>query len=359
MIARHRSACSTRPRPCPSRSPRRPTRPRRGRSACPPTTTSRTSSCWAWAAAASPATSLAAVAGRSCPCPWWCTRATASRTSSTSSRWSSPSRSPATPRRRVEAAGAAVDAPAPASCAISRGGALAELAARVGRAARPVAPDASRCRAGRHSARSPSRRWSCSSEIGLFPGASAWIDAAVDAARPAPRRAHQRRQPGRASWPGASGARFPIVYGGGGLGGLAAERWKTQFNENAKAPAFANAGARALPQRDLRLGPARRRHPPGASSSSCSATTSSTRRSPAGSTLVDDAARRGRRRGRTRSTAEGEGSLAQLLDLVLFGDFVSLHPAAAAGRRPGPGPGPGRHQSASAPARPHYTPTPG
>jgi glucose/mannose-6-phosphate isomerase len=34
--------------------------------------------------------------------------------------------------------------------------------------------------------------------------------------------------------------------------------------------------------------------------------------------------------------AEGEGDLAQLLDLVLIGDFVSLHLAASEGVDPGP-----------------------
>jgi glucose/mannose-6-phosphate isomerase len=37
-------------------------------------------------------------------------------------------------------------------------------------------------------------------------------------------------------------------------------------------------------------------------------------------------------------TAEGDGSLAQLLDLVLVGDLVSLHMAADAGVDPGPVP---------------------
>jgi glucose/mannose-6-phosphate isomerase len=36
--------------------------------------------------------------------------------------------------------------------------------------------------------------------------------------------------------------------------------------------------------------------------------------------------------------AEGDGQLAQLLDLVLFGDFVSLHLAAQEGVDPGPTP---------------------
>lgn len=38
---------------------------------------------------------------------------------------------------------------------------------------------------------------------------------------------------------GALGRRVPIIYGGAGLGSLAAYRWKTQFNENTKVPAYA------------------------------------------------------------------------------------------------------------------------
>ena len=58
------------------------------------------------------------------------------------------------------------------------------------------------------------------------------------------------------------GRTIPLIYGGGALGAVAAYRWKCDVNENAKAPAFWNAVPRARPQRDLRVGPARRRHPP-------------------------------------------------------------------------------------------------
>ena len=37
------------------------------------------------------------------------------------------------------------------------------------------------------------------------------------------------------------GRTIPIIYGSGGLGGVAALRWKQSVNENAKAPAFWNA----------------------------------------------------------------------------------------------------------------------
>jgi glucose/mannose-6-phosphate isomerase len=41
-------------------------------------------------------------------------------------------------------------------------------------------------------------------------------------------------------------ARTPVVWGAEGIGAVAATRWKTQFNENAKVPAFASA----LPELD-------------------------------------------------------------------------------------------------------------
>ncbi|HJS26211.1 MAG TPA: bifunctional phosphoglucose/phosphomannose isomerase [Actinomycetota bacterium] len=39
----------------------------------------------------------------------------------------------------------------------------------------------------------------------------------------------------------AIGDRVPVVWGAEGIGSVAATRWKTQFNENAKVPAFASA----------------------------------------------------------------------------------------------------------------------
>ena len=40
----------------------------------------------------------------------------------------------------------------------------------------------------------------------------------------------------------------------------------------------------------------------------------------------------------SRCSAEGEGDIAQLLDLIIIGDFVSLHMAAREGIDPGPVP---------------------
>src|SRR5690606_4291182 len=74
-------------------------------------------------------------------------------------------------------------------------------------------------------------------KVGLFPGASGWVDAAVTQLR-------TRRDALAADDSAAAIARriertIPLIFGAGPLGGVAAGRWKAQVNENAKAPAFA------------------------------------------------------------------------------------------------------------------------
>ena len=148
--------------------------------------------------------------------------------------------------------------------AISRGGELAELAARCTTACTCPAPTGS-CRAprsARSSRRSPS---SCSAWVShrarhaLLVRAQAAARAV--AAMPASRASKARRIP-RASWRARSAARSRSIYGGGALGAVAAYRWKCDVNENAKAPAYLARVPGARPQRDLRLGPARRRDAP-------------------------------------------------------------------------------------------------
>lgn len=134
----------------------------------------------------------------------------------------------------------------------------------------------------------------------------------------------------------AIGRTMPIIYGGGPLGAVAAARWKAQVNENAKVPAFANVipelchnevcgwgqhgdvtrqvFTQILLRHDLEHPAVRRRfdliEP-----------------------LVDEVVA-----GTVTVSAEGDGPLAQLLDLVLIGDVVSLEMAASEGLDPGPVP---------------------
>ncbi len=171
-------------------------------------------------------------------------------------------------------------------------------------------------------------------EMGLYRGGSYWVREAVEQLE---RRREQLSSEGDAS-PAAEvarriGTRVPVVHGGGALGAAAATRWRTQVNENAKRLAFSSvqpelchnevvgwAGADGTLGRALAAVLLRHdgEHP------------QVSRRFE----LVADII------GRTFEVvcvrAEGDGDLAQLLDLVIFGDYVSLWLAAQAGEDPGP-----------------------
>jgi glucose/mannose-6-phosphate isomerase len=129
---------------------------------------------------------------------------------------------------------------------------------------------------------------------------------------------------------------MPLVFGAGPLGAAAAQRWKTQVNENAKAPAFAS-GLPELCHNEIvgwgQHGDMTRQvftlvelrhdeeHPQEARRFELMRDVMAE--------VVHDV---------IEVQAEGEGPLAQLLDLVLFGDFVSLHMAEQEGIDPGPEP---------------------
>lgn len=171
-------------------------------------------------------------------------------------------------------------------------------------------------------------------EIGLLRGGSHWVAEAVEQLT---RRRDQLATEGDTS-PAADvarriGSRVPVVHGGGALGSAAALRWRTQVNENAKRLAFASAepevchnevvgwaGAeRGL--RDALVAVALRHdgeHP------------QVSRRFELVSELVGEVT------DVIEVRAEGDGDLAQLLDLVIFGDYVSLWLSAFAGVDPGP-----------------------
>ncbi len=172
-------------------------------------------------------------------------------------------------------------------------------------------------------------------EIGLYPGAGQWIELAVEQLK---RRRDELTQPGNQA---ADLARrlvptIPLIHSSGALGGAAAQRWKTQLNENAKVPAFWNVqpelchnevqgwGRHADVTRQLLSIVALRHdgeHP------------QVMRRFDLVAEVVRDVIA-----DMYEVHAAGDGELAQLLDLVLYGDFVSLHLAAEEGVDPGPVP---------------------
>ncbi len=170
-------------------------------------------------------------------------------------------------------------------------------------------------------------------DIDLFPGASYWIDAAVDQLKA------RRDQLARPDNPARQLARrigrtMPIVHGGGGLGAVAAQRWKTDVNENAKCPAFWNMQSELchnevsgwgqhgdLTRQMFTLVNLRHdfEHP------------QVMHRFKLTADLLEEVVS-----SVEEVQAEGEGELAQLLDLILVGNLTSLHMAFQEGIDPGP-----------------------
>ncbi len=130
------------------------------------------------------------------------------------------------------------------------------------------------------------------------------------------------------------GRTIPIVYGSGGLGGVAAMRWKQSVNENAKAPAFWNeypeldhnevcgwgqhgdVTRQVFTLVELRHG---LEHP------------RLERRAAVTRELIEEALVQ-----ILAVEAEGEGRLAQLLDLIYVGDWTSYYLALDNDVDPGP-----------------------
>ena len=217
--------------------------------------------------------------------------------------------------------------------AITSGGELAKLASGWG-APIVVVPDTiPRSRAALGSTAIPPLV--ALEDVGLFPGATQWIDLAA--------RQLERRRDQLVADPSPAedlarriGRTIPLVHGGGPLGAAAAQRWKAQVNENAKSPAFWAASPelyhneiagwgqhgdvtrRVLTQVVLRHDG---EHPQLTRRFSLA-------KGQLGEVVADV----------VEVQAEGDGDLAQLLDLILVGDFTSLHLAAREGLDPGPVP---------------------
>ena len=172
-------------------------------------------------------------------------------------------------------------------------------------------------------------------DIGLFPGARQWVKEAI-------RSLGARRDEiigGGDFIPQLArsiGRTIPLIYGGGSIGAVAAQRWKTQMNENAKVPAFWNAQPELchnevsgwgqhgdLTRQAITLVALRHdfEHP------------QVMRRFELVFGMVDEVVA-----DIVQVQARGEGQLAQLLDLMMVGDFVSLQLALNEGIDPGPVP---------------------
>lgn len=217
--------------------------------------------------------------------------------------------------------------------AVCRGGRLAELAAEWDGPVHRVADGIPQPRAGLGALFAPLAL--TLEHLGLYPGAGEFLDRAVEQLR-------HRRDALVADGNEAEalarriGRTLPIVYGGGDVGGVAASRWKTEVNENARVAAFANTSPELchneiagwgqhgdMTRQVFTLVQLRHdfEHP------------QVMRRFD----LVDEVAVEVTHRVESVE-AEGGGMVAQLFDLLLFGTFTSLHLAAQEGIDPGPVP---------------------
>jgi glucose/mannose-6-phosphate isomerase len=217
--------------------------------------------------------------------------------------------------------------------AITRGGKLAELASGNGAPVLPVAGDAPQPRAA-IGAMAATLLVACE-RAGLLEGVEEAISAAAGQLR--------RRRDSLVRGAGVAlemsrriDRTIPLVQGAAGVGAVAARRWKTQFNENAKTPAFfavqpewshnevcgfgqnGDVTRQVMTIVELRSDFEHDRME---------------RRFGLVEELVGEAVA-----SVLEVRAEGDGPLAQLFDLVMIGDFVSLHCASREGIDPGPVP---------------------
>jgi glucose/mannose-6-phosphate isomerase len=214
---------------------------------------------------------------------------------------------------------------------ITQGGELGRLAESWGVPVVPVPDDIPVPRAGLGATAIPA--FIVLEEMGLFPGAQQWVDFAVEQLRK--RRDELVGEKSIAKGIAKRiGRTIPLMHGGGDIGAVAAARWKTQVNENANAPAFWNTHPELchnemqgwgqhgdVTRQVFTLVNLRHEfeHPQIA------------RRFDVTLPMLEEVVS-----GVEEVWAEGEGQLAQLLDLVLVGDFVSLELAAQEGIDPGP-----------------------
>jgi glucose/mannose-6-phosphate isomerase len=232
----------------------------------------------------------------------------------------------------VEAAGEAAAAGA-SVVAVTSGGELARLAGEWDAPVVPVPDDIPQPRAALGALAVPPLI--VLEEVGLFPGAGQWVELAVEQLV---RRRDALVAPGGAAEKLARtiGRTFPLIHGAQALGAAAALRWKTQINENAKSPAFMGVYPELCHNEIVgwgQNGDVTRQvitlvnlrhdaeHP------------QVVRRFALVAEILREVVA-----DIVEVHAEGEGDLAQLLDLILVGDFVSLHLAAQEGIDPGPVP---------------------
>jgi glucose/mannose-6-phosphate isomerase len=161
-------------------------------------------------------------------------------------------------------------------------------------------------------------------DIGLFPGATQWIDLAVEQIE---NRVIELQQPDNIAEQLAAKLvdKLIVIHGGGALGAAAAQRWKTQINVNAQSPAFWSSqpelGHNEIAGWNEQVAWSKRHTEIVALRHDSEHPQIIRRFDLIGQRLEGVVS------GVHHVRAQGDGDLAQLLDLFLIGDFVSLYMA--------------------------------
>lgn len=217
--------------------------------------------------------------------------------------------------------------------AITTGGKLAELAAQWNMPVIPVDSTIPMPRAGLGAMAVPTLM--LFERLGYFPGATDWLTDA--AAHLKTRRDSLLADDNEAAKLARSiGRTVPIIYGGGGLGAVAALRMKTQVNENAKAPAFSAAVPEMCHNEIVGWG----QHGDLTRQAFSTVFLRHDFEHPQVSRVYEVLRELLAEvtSGIYDLSAKGESPIAQLFDLIMLGDFVSLYMASQEGIDPGPVP---------------------
>jgi glucose/mannose-6-phosphate isomerase len=216
---------------------------------------------------------------------------------------------------------------------VTGGGRLAELAASNGAPVFPTPERIPQPRAGVAATAAP-LLVACE-RLGLLHGISAGIESAVSQLG--------KRRDSLADGGGLAleiaqrlDRTIPLVQGAEGIGAVAARRWKTQVNENAKAPAFFSTQPEWCHNEICGFGQngdVTRQVMTIVALRSSYENSRIEQRFGLVDELVGEAVA-----STIEVRADGSGPLAQLFDLIMIGDFVSLHLAAREGIDPGPVP---------------------
>jgi len=215
--------------------------------------------------------------------------------------------------------------------AVTSGGELEALANKAGAPVLPVVSDAVMPRAALGALAVPPML--ALEQLGFFPGARSWLAEAVDELKTRREEILGPLNPA-AVIAERIGRTMPVIYGGGAIGTTAAKRWKVAYNHNVKAPAFwapmpelchnelVGWGGNADITRDL-VTQIQLRHESEHPQTARRFEFVKEKTADAMHDIVD-------------VTARGEGSVAQLFDLIFLGDLTSLEAASLRGIDPGP-----------------------